>query len=402
MIIKSFNNTLSKDNLQINEKLNSIIEEKLEKTLILAKSLDDWEGILNRFKISNKKIIAARSSSILKQKYPNIYVEEYITKKRTYSTSAFFRKDFFTKGIYEWFIKEEDLLLWLYRAYEWSKDLEQVKKIRVASINYDLYVKLTNKILIAKILKISTDAKYDFNTPSIFFEYANKLTLPFVVSAQVSDGGDGVFFIKNFEDFKKATSKISTPIIKLQKYLKGDSYNIMGVIFNDCIVAYQPSKQIIEIEDNNFKFKGSDFKIDLKEDIKNKMLNTFFKIANELKNLNYIGIFGCDFIVNNDEIYFIELNPRFQASSFILNYPEGLNPYIAHILAFSDCKLKKLINDCDNIYIEFENLRYHYFRYIKNYDEANKIIREKGRGEIRAVPQDFEIEDGAPWGFLIY
>ena len=42
-------------------------------------------------------------------------------------------------------------------------------------------------------------------------------------------------------------------------------------------------------------------------------------ILTRLKSLGYRGIIGIDFIIKGNDVYFLELNPRYQASSFLID-----------------------------------------------------------------------------------
>ena len=82
------------------------------------------------------------------------------------------------------------------------------------------------------------------------------------------------------------------------------------------------SVQLIKQINDRFKYVGADFIYASKLGDKaiNKINDYANTVALELKQLGYQGIVGIDYIIdNNDNVYFMELNPRFQASSFIIN-----------------------------------------------------------------------------------
>ena len=45
------------------------------------------------------------------------------------------------------------------------------------------------------------------------------------------------------------------------------------------------------------------------------MIESCSKICEKLKELGYLGVLGIDFICFDNELYFIEINPRFQGST---------------------------------------------------------------------------------------
>ena len=42
-------------------------------------------------------------------------------------------------------------------------------------------------------------------------------------------------------------------------------------------------------------------------------------IGNKIKNIGYKGILGIDYIISGNDVYFLEINPRFQASTPLIN-----------------------------------------------------------------------------------
>jgi len=396
-----------------------IVKDIIKDVLFLGKSIDELEGLIENFGLNEKNIIAVRSSEKLHKKYNKIYVYEYITKRREISTSSFFQNKFFTENIFDWFIRERNRKnnLWLYRSYEWCKDLEMTSLVsKVLAIEYDLYVKLTNKILLKNILikncnlnlanfftrnNNNLKTKYVFNTKSSIYKILNDVDFPIVITSQHSDGGEGVFKVSNIEEFHRVISYIKNPVIKVDKFIEGKSYNQIGVIFSDAIVVYQPSKQIIEKNELKLKYMGSTFKIDISEEIIKELTNYTYQIGEVLQKMGYKGMYGIDYLIDNkNNIYFIELNPRFQASSFLLTYNKQLNPYIAHILSFF-ISLKKLLQECNInkfdkfIFINNLNMKYYTFKYIKSKEEI------ESNKEIRIPPPYITIEEGAPIGFYL-
>ena len=77
--------------------------------------------------------------------------------------------------------------------------------------------------------------------------------------------------------------------------------------------------------------------------------------------MGYRGTFGCDYLILDKNIHFIELNPRYQASTLIPNLHLGshelLAPHILHILGFTDFSAEhfpELNNYVDSqIFIDF-------------------------------------------------
>lgn len=113
------------------------------------------------------------------------------------------------------------------------------------------------------------------------------------------------------------------------------------------IVALPISTQLISIIDDKFKYVGGDFVYaqSLTENTKQEVEKYANSIAEKLQKMGYRGILGIDFILcANSRIYFMEINPRFQSSTFVISrYLEkykGTNVAELHY-----CALKNLVID---------------------------------------------------------
>ena len=147
---------------------------------------------------------------------------------------------------------------------------------------------------------------------------------------------------------------------------------------NDYNDVYLPSSvQLIELKKDKFKYVGADFVYyqQLNSDLKNKV-NEYNKIiVKKLKKLGYKGILGVDYIIDEDDnIYFMEINPRFQSSSFIIS--KNLEKYCSTSIAelhYYEITDKYIGNTyLDKINCSFLNC---YNKYDYNFFSHFKIIR---------------------------
>ena len=146
----------------------------------------------------------------------------------------------------------------------------------------------------------------------------------FILQKPKSGGGTGTFLCnkKNFDDYKETFANeeriLVSPFI-------ANSYSINTTLLigeQNCLI-FPSSIQIIEKNKNNFLYRGADYIAfqNLEESLKNKIYENSKKVARHIQNLGYKGIVGIDFLIQNKEnVLFIELNNRFQASSDLLNY----------------------------------------------------------------------------------
>lgn len=337
----------------LNKKRENEIIKKIKNTLFLAKDLEEFENFL--IPGDDYKIIANRSSEILSNKYPKALVYENLINFREYSTSNFFQKNLFTKNYFN-ISNFKYSAIWAYQAYPWLDDLK-LSGLEVFTIDYTLFLNIKNKIFQHKmidnfyrennknpILKNKIYLKTSIVSKNIFdySYYKRKYETAFVLSCSNSDGGSCVFLINSIDDYNLALSKITSPVIKLEKYMDGAiSVNQNAIVFgNGLIVSYQPSIQILQNRqcNNCFEYIGSDYNIDafISEKVIKDITDTTYMIGKFLHSIGYRGIFGCDYIVKDNEHFFIEINPRYQASTFLLSLSSCFteHPHFLHMYSF--------------------------------------------------------------------
>ena len=160
----------------------------------------------------------------------------------------------------------------------------------------------------------SDDLNYENITKKLKYE-------KFVVQGKTGAGGDSTFLVSCKEDIQKVNIIPNTQYC-VSKYVKHLPLNVTLIITDETPITFPISAQLIHLTDNMFKYVGGDFIYaqNLSKDIKSKIRKYNNYISRKVKKLGYRGILGIDYILlENNEIIFMEINPRFQASSFILS-----------------------------------------------------------------------------------
>lgn len=141
----------------------------------------------------------------------------------------------------------------------------------------------------------------------------------FVFQKKTSSGGALTYIVNksNFGIFKKFNNDNEKYLISEYKD-NNIPLNVHCIIFNDYIEILKPSIQILELN-GKIEYIDSDYKTILDRDVKNKIYEYSHIICKKLKEFNYLGVLGIDFIYTNDELFFIEINPRFQGSTKYLD-----------------------------------------------------------------------------------
>ena len=153
--------------------------------------------------------------------------------------------------------------------------------------------------------------------------FSNKSMLIF--QENNSSGGYGTHIVNiatdSLEPFIGKTFMVS-PYIE-----NSVSVNVHIIIGHNTILFFPGSIQIISNLNNKLIYLGADYiSFQSLSLIKRNRLSCYVKKLGEyLRNLGYKGILGLDFLITKDEIMFVEVNPRFQASTPLLNIALKVN-----------------------------------------------------------------------------
>ncbi|MCQ2749950.1 MAG: ATP-grasp domain-containing protein [Clostridia bacterium] len=158
-----------------------------------------------------------------------------------------------------------------------------------------------------------------------------KFNYKLVAQECTGSGGDTTIFVEKEEDLSLLKPDTDYAV---SKYFKSNPLNATMIVSDNEIMFLALSMQLIKITDNKFKYIGADFEFanSLLDEIKEKVKDICFKVATHAKEKGYRGILGIDLMQNENEIYFTEVNPRFQSSSFMIsNELKKYNLSVAHL-----------------------------------------------------------------------
>lgn len=196
-------------------------------------------------------------------------------------------------------------------------------------------------------------------------------TQEFVVQAEYSCGGSGTWLFRK-EDESRILAKLepySTYTIS-PYYDKSISLNIHIIVYEKEILLLPPSVQLISHDTNAFLYKGGDFIMFqyLPNSLKQHLREASIAIGKQLQAIGYRGVCGIDFIAAKEELYFMEINPRFQSSTFLINqsYAQSKTPLSVqelHMDAFNHVACSCPVPD----------IPVNYSFYCYSYDEKYKI-----------------------------
>jgi len=152
---------------------------------------------------------------------------------------------------------------------------------------------------------------------SLFSEFGETL----VFQQEVSSGGAGTFVVSE-NNFKHVLEHKNCKFI-VSRYLENSvAINTHIVIFKKEVIVFPGSIQIVEKEGDSLLYKGGDylaFRM-LPEKNKRRFYDLVRSLAQKLQKRGFRGVCGIDALIDeNDRLYLMEVNPRFQGSSNILD-----------------------------------------------------------------------------------
>ncbi|MFW6134338.1 MAG: ATP-grasp domain-containing protein [Elusimicrobiota bacterium] len=217
----------------------------------------------------------------------------------------------------------------MYRSIkEGEKISRKNSKVKMYSAPYGLKEYFDNKIMFRNEIdklemkkipgEIISAGKADYK------DISNKWGKKFVLRCPVSSSGEKVYLIKNKKEYLYTINNAAEDIFILEKYLKGYSVNINAVVGEEDVYMSPVSVQLIginSITNGDFSFGGNDFssasEIPIK--IKTKIFKYTEKIGLWMKNKGFKGMMGIDYIIYDSDVFPVEINPRFQNSTSLLN-----------------------------------------------------------------------------------
>lgn len=142
----------------------------------------------------------------------------------------------------------------------------------------------------------------------------------YVLQTVHSSSGAGTHQLSREECADYVASHSESEEYILSPYLKhAVPINVHILVFNHQCIVLPPSFQLISHQDQDFCYVGADFHTELSPAQSDLILSRAKTLGEKLRVAGYRGICGVDFMLTEDELFFLEVNPRFQASSFLCN-----------------------------------------------------------------------------------
>ena len=150
----------------------------------------------------------------------------------------------------------------------------------------------------------------------------------FVIQGEYSCGGSDTWLLTESSRDTIFAKVDPDRLYSLSPYIEHNiSVNIHLIIYSNEVIILPASIQLIDLNTNSFEYQGADFIAyrHLPQNIKDKVIQYSSVIGERLRRSGYLGVCGVDYITTEQEVYFSEINPRFQSSTFLLNYALNKN-----------------------------------------------------------------------------
>ena len=126
---------------------------------------------------------------------------------------------------------------------------------------------------------------------------------------------------KSFNKIIKEYKENNIHEILIQKFIDGESVSTSIICNKNYINCISLNSQIIENKKNRFKYQGCETPIE--HPLKNKIYEISEKIIKSINGLK--GFVGIDYIIKDNEIYFVEINSRITTPFIVLDEITDIN-----------------------------------------------------------------------------
>jgi predicted ATP-grasp superfamily ATP-dependent carboligase len=179
----------------------------------------------------------------------------------------------------------------------------------------------------------------DHFNQSNFIKYQQAFNQKLVIQSHFGWAGKSTFSTENWEEIKDKIP--ADTLVKFSPFIQGYS------LLNNCcltkkgLIQSPPAVQYTGISPfttNPFTTVGRQWPSLAPVEITEKIKNITQNFANLIEKMNYKGFFGLDFLINGEDVYLLECNPRLTASFAFyteIEINQNLNPlFLFHLAEF--------------------------------------------------------------------
>lgn len=179
----------------------------------------------------------------------------------------------------------------------------------------------------------------------------------FVVQKSISGGGDGTYLIHT-DNWEQIISVLdSNDIYLVSPYYENNlSLSCHLLIDNNQVIVFPVSEQLLNYENNKISYCGNRY-LDIRDRLSMNIKKMAITVGHKLRSIDYRGVCGLDFIFVDNRIMLIEINPRYQGSSYTINAElkrMNLPPLFSlNKMSFDGCIKKEIVNKIETMNIAY-------------------------------------------------
>jgi len=259
----------------------------------------------------------------------------------------------------KWFSSGKPASLLCYRSI---KSLESpASGARIFAAAERLKRRFDNKILLYRNMDKLGLPRIDsiIDTPGkrSFSELRKEFGMPFVVQFPYGSSGSSTHIVRTEKEYNTIRKKYPSSSAVLRRFINGFSLNVNAVVSGPPgqtrVLCCYPSVQITglnECSNSRSAYCGNDYTSSalLDKDIMREMKSQVGIAGRWMASAGYRGVFGMDFVVKENSVYTVEINPRFQNSTSMHNTLSGMKGsgekavFFLHIAEFLRDKDEKM------------------------------------------------------------
>ncbi len=177
-----------------------------------------------------------------------------------------------------------------------------------------------------------------------FIKFQKQFGQKLVIQTHFGWAGKSTFFADNWEQIQNKIP--SETNVKFSPFLEGYSLLNNCCLTSNGLIQSPPALQYTGIKpltNNPFTTVGRQWPSMAPEPINQKVIKITSDFGRKIKELDYRGFFGLDFMVCDNQVYLLECNPRLTASFAFytkIEISKSLNPlFLFHLIQFLDLNL---------------------------------------------------------------
>lgn len=141
----------------------------------------------------------------------------------------------------------------------------------------------------------------------------------FIVQKNISGGGEGTYLVDKYNCERVLSNLVADDIYLVSPYYESNiSLSCHLLIDYKRVTVFPISQQLLSYDNNKIAYRGNKY-LDNNDTLAIQVKNKAMDVGKRLMEIHYRGICGLDFIFTKNSILLIEINPRYQGSSYLLN-----------------------------------------------------------------------------------